>query len=79
MKAKMGKVDIDIKAIYHQIDGLNNDYNYSFKELEAKQEYLENQSRWNVKIVGVKESDDEKTWDNTKRGEEPSQKQVGNH
>ena len=68
MKAKMGKVDVDIKAIYHQIDGLNNDYKYSFEELEAKQEYLENQSRRNnVKIVGVKESDDEKTWDDTEK------------
>ena len=68
MKAKMGKVDVDIKAIYHQIDGLNNDYNYSFEELEVKQEYLENQSRRNnVKIVGVKESDDEKTWDDTEK------------
>ena len=68
MKAKMGKVDVDIKAIYHQIDGLNNDYNYSFEELEAKQEYLKNQSRRNnVKIVGVKESDDEKTWDDTEK------------
>ena len=68
MKAKMGKVDVDIKAIYHQIDGLNNDYNYSFEELKAKQEYLENQSgRNNVKIGGVKESDDEKTWDDTEK------------
>ena len=69
MKANMGKVDVDIKAIYHQIDGLNNDYNYSFEELEAKQEYLEiNQSRRNnAKIVGVKESDDEKTWDDTEK------------
>ena len=68
MKGKTGNIDVDINATYHQIDGLNNDYNYSFEELEAKQEYLEIQSRLkNVKIVGVKESDDEKTWDDKEK------------
>ena len=45
---------------------MNNDINRNFEALENKVEYLENQSRRNnIKIFGVPEEENEKTWDDT--------------
>ena len=55
-----------IKAVYVQMEGMNNDINRNFEALENKVEYLENQSRRNnIKIFGVPEEENEKTWDDT--------------
>ena len=56
-----------IKAVYVPTEGMNNDINRNFEALENKVEYLENQSRRNnIKIFGVPEEENEKTWDDTK-------------
>ena len=40
--------------------------NDNFDAMEDKQEYCENQSRRNnIKIFGILEDDDEKTWEDT--------------
>ena len=58
-KKFLEKVDTEIKSI-------NKELNEGFEDLEWKNEYLENQSRRNnIKITGVPEGEEEKTWDDT--------------
>ena len=46
--------------------GINNDINRNFEALENKVEYQESQSRRNnIKIFGVPEEENEKTWEDT--------------
>ena len=66
MKKSVKANDMKIKAVYVQMEGMNNDINRNFEALENKVEYLENQSRRNnIKIFGVPEEENEKTWDDT--------------
>ena len=66
MKKSVEAADMKIKAVYVQIEGINNDINRNLEALENKVEYLENQSRQNhIKIFGVPEEENEKTWDDT--------------
>ena len=66
MKRSVEATDMKIKAVYVQMEGINNDINRNFDTLENKVEYLENQSRRNnIKIFGVPEEENEKTWDDT--------------
>ena len=61
MKNSVEATDMKIKAIYVQMEGMNNDINRNFEALENKVEYLENQSRRNnIKIFGVPEEENEK-------------------
>ena len=65
-KRSLEKVDTEITAVYAQIKSINKDLNEGFEDLEWKNEYLENQSRRNnIKITGVPEGEEEKTWDDT--------------
>ena len=64
MKTKHAKVETEITAVYCQIEGLSQNLNEGLEALESKNEYLENHSRrGNVKIIGLEEKADEKTWD----------------
>ena len=48
------------------MEGLSTDMNDNFDAMEDRQDYLENQSRCNnIKIFGISEDDDEKTWEDT--------------
>ena len=65
-KKSLEKVDTEITAVYAQIKSINKELNEGFEDLEWKNEYLENQSRRNnIKITGVPEGEEEKTWDDT--------------
>ena len=66
MKKKHTNMETEIRAVYHQIKGLNQNLNSGLEALESKTEYLENHSRHNnIKIIGVGEKADKKTWDDT--------------
>ena len=66
MKKSVEATDMKIKAVYVQMEGMNNDINRNFEALENKVEYMKNMSRQNnIKIVGVPEEENEKTWDDT--------------
>ena len=66
MKKSVEATDMKIKAVYVQMEGMNNDINRNFEAPENKVEYLENQSRRNnIKIFCVPEEENEKTWDDT--------------
>ena len=68
MKTKHAKVDTEITAVYRQIEGLSQNLNEGLEALEWKNEYLENPSRRdNIKIIGLEEKADEKTWDDTEQ------------
>ena len=59
-------MELKIKAAFVQMEGLSTDMNDNFDAIEDKQDYLENQSRRNnIKIFGISENDDEKTWEDT--------------
>ena len=63
-KTQLGKIDDEIRGVYRQVEGLNTNLNDGLEDMEWKHEYLENQSRRNnIKITGVVEDNDEKTWD----------------
>ena len=65
-KTQLGKIDDEIRGVYRQVEGLNTNLNDGLEDMEWKHEYLENQSRHNnIKITGVVEDNDEKTWDDT--------------
>ena len=54
----------EIRGVYRQVERLNINLNDGLEDMEWKHEYLENQSRCNsIKITGVVEDNDEKTWD----------------
>ena len=56
----------EITAVYTQIKSINKELHEGIEDLEWKNEYLENQSRRNnIKITGVPEGEEEKTWDDT--------------
>ena len=68
MKTKHAKVETEITAVYRQREGLSQNLNEGLEALESKNEYLENHSRRdNIKIIGLEEKADEKTWDDTKQ------------
>ena len=63
-KTQLGKIDDEIRGVYRQVKGLNTNLTDGPEDMELKHEYLENQSRCNnIKITGVVENNDEKTWD----------------
>ena len=65
-KTQLGKIDDEIRGVYRQVEGLNTNLNDGLEDMEWKHEYLENQSRRNnIKITGVVEDNNEKTWDDT--------------
>ena len=65
-KKSLEKVDTEITAVYAQIKSINKELNEGFEDLEWKNEYLENQSRRNnIKITGVPEEEEERTWNDT--------------
>ena len=65
-KTQLGKIDDEIRGVYWQVEGLNTNLNDGLEDMEWKHEYLENQSRCNnIKITGIVEDNDEKTWDDT--------------
>ena len=62
-KKFLEKVDTEITAVYAQIKSINKELNEGFEDLEWKNE---NQSRGNnIKITGVPEGEEEKTWEDT--------------
>ena len=66
LKVKADNIETRLDAAFSQMKGMNKDINDSLDTLEDKQEYLENQSRRNnIKIFGVPEDEDEKSWDDT--------------
>ena len=68
MKKKHTNMETELKAVYHQIKGLNQNLNNGIEALESKIEYLGNHSRRNnIKVIGVEEKADEKTWDDTEK------------
>ena len=65
-KSKVDAVELKMKAAFLQMEGLSTDMNDNFDGMEDRQDYLENQSRRNnIKIFGISENDDEKTWEDT--------------
>ena len=64
-KSKVEAVELKIKAAFVQMEELSTDMNDNFDAMEDKQEYLENQSSNNIKIFGISDDDDEKTWEDT--------------
>ena len=62
------KLEVDMRAVYRQIEGLSENLRQGLEVVEDKNEYLENQSRRNnIRILGVEETDDEKSWDDTEK------------
>ena len=62
------KLEVDMRAVYRQIEGLSENLRQGLKVVEDKNEYLENQSRRNnIRILGVEETEDEKSWDDTEK------------
>ena len=65
---KMKKMDVEINAVYRQIDILSNNMDREIEKLEVKHDYIENHSRRNkIKIMGVEEKNEEKTWEYTEK------------
>ena len=65
---KMKKMDVEINAVYCQIDILSNNIDREIEKLEVKHDYIENHScRNNIKIMGVEEKNEEKTWEDTEK------------
>ena len=63
---KMKKMDVEVNAVYRQIDILSNNMDREIEKLEVKHDYIENHSRRNnIKIMGVEEKNEEKTWEDT--------------
>ena len=57
-----------MRAVYRQIEGLSENLRQDLEVIEDKSEYLENQScRNNIRILGVGETEDEKSWDDTEK------------
>ena len=57
-----------MRAIYLQIEGLTENLRQGLEVVEDKNKYLENQShRNNIRILGVEETEDEKSWDDTEK------------
>ena len=57
------KLEVDMRAVYRQIEGLSENLRQGLEVIEDKNEYLENQSRRNnIRILGVEETEDEKSW-----------------
>ena len=57
-----------MRAVYQQIEGLSENLRQGLEVIEGKNEYLENQSRRNnIRILGVEETEDEKSWDDTNK------------
>ena len=53
---KMKKMDVEINAVYRQIDILSNNMDREIEKLEVKHDHIENHSRRNnIKIMGVEE------------------------
>ena len=62
------KLEVDMRAVYQQIEGLSENLRQGLEVIEDKNEYLENQSRRNnIRILGVEETEDEKSWDDTEK------------
>ena len=62
------KLEVDMRAVYRQIEGLSENLRQGLEVIEDKNEYLENQSRRNnIRILGVEETEDEKSWDDTEK------------
>ena len=65
---KMKKMDVEINAVYCQIDILSNNMDREIEKLDVKHDYIENHSRRNnIKIMGVEEKNEEKTWEDTEK------------
>ena len=65
---KMKKMDAEISAVYRQIDMFSNNMDREIEKLEDKHDYIENHSlRNNNKIMGVQETNEEKTWEDTEK------------
>ena len=65
---KMKKMDVEINAVYRQIDILSNNMDREIEKLELKHDYIENNSRRNnIKIMGVEEKNEEKTWEDIEK------------
>ena len=68
METKHAKVDTEITAVYRQIEGPSQNLNEGLEALELKNEFLEHHARRdNIKIIGLEEKADEKTWDDTEQ------------
>ena len=62
----MKKMDFEISAVYRQIDMFSNNMDREIEKLEDKHDYIENHSlRNNNKIMRVKETNEEKNWEDT--------------
>ena len=66
IKDDIGKIETRVNAAFIQMEAMHKDVNADFETIITKHDYLENQSRRNnIKIFGVPEDPDEKTWDDT--------------
>ena len=64
----MKKMDVEINAVYREIDILSNNMDREIEKLEVKHDYIENHSRRNnTKIMGAEETNEEKTWEDTEK------------
>ena len=65
---EMKKMDVEISAVYRQIDIPSNNMDREIEKLEVKHDYIENHSRRNnIKIMVDEETNEEKTWEDTKK------------
>ena len=66
IKDDIGKIETRVNAAFIQMEAMHKDVNADFETIITKHDYLENQSRRNnIKIFGVPEDPDEKTWNDT--------------
>ena len=62
------KLEVDMRAVYRQIEGPSENLRQGLEVIGDKNEYLENQlPRNSIRILGVEETEDEKSWDDTEK------------
>ena len=63
---KIKKMDVEISAVYRQINIFSNNIDREIEKLEDKHDYIENNFRRNnTKIMEVEETNEEKAWEDT--------------
>ena len=66
LKVEMKSVDLQIKNLSNKIEHVEGVTIDSFEDMADHVDYLENQSRRNnIKLLGVPEDSNEKSWDDT--------------
>ena len=66
IKSDIGKIETRLSEAFIQVEDMHKDINAHFETITTRHDYLENQSRRNnIKVLGVPEDPDEKTWYDT--------------